>query len=158
MRYRRSVGRGPRSDASDRWRSDIEKWSSREYVLSDGPSKLAVDFIRDDRRRVVTVPLADADEYLAQVLAWFETGDGQPRFSVDEIVAVRGERLAVGRMSVGYSGGLRRETIAVVRFDPMGERTERYVTFEADDLDGALVELDRMHAEMEANDIQPATR
>ncbi len=61
-----------------------------------------------------------------------------------------GERCAayVEKIEFGGVGGMYLEHILVADLDPVLEQPRRYVSFDLDDRDAAIAELDRMPAEI----------
>ena len=109
---------------------------------------LADGFTREDRRRLIAMPSGDVDSYLNSFDAWYEIGDGQPRFNVAEVIGVRGERLVLTRTRVDYASGQATEFLYLFQFDEIGQ-VERQVAFDLDDVDAAVAELDKMQAALE---------
>lgn len=110
-------------------------------------------FVIEDRRAVVSHPDGDAAGLAERFRLTSELGMGAPQIDVPEVVAVRGERLAAVRIAVTFDGGAARmDSIGVVRFDPTVTRLERIVQFDEDDVSAAIVELDRLHAEVAHRD------
>jgi hypothetical protein len=112
-------------------------------ALTDG-------FTYEDRRSGPTFPDADAESYPRYVLSMWQTGAGQPRWSI-EILAVRGERFAAVAILTDYGNGMLSDAIDVIGLDATLSLMQRQVTFDRDDVDGAIAELDRMHREAEAS-------
>jgi hypothetical protein len=107
------------------------------------------DYVREDRRKLVGISSSGAREMLENALLWFDLGDGKPILTV-EVVAVRGDRLVLARLHVGYRDGDATGVLSVTQFDEAVEKTQRAVRFDPDDLDAALAELDKLHTELEA--------
>jgi hypothetical protein len=106
---------------------------------------LTDDFAYEDRRSGPSFPDADAESMPKIVLSMWQTGAGQPRWST-ETLAVRGEGFAAVPMQVDYGNGMMREYIVVVALDATLHRLHRQIIFDRDDVDGAIAELDRLHA------------
>lgn len=132
----------PRNAASEDWCAEIPRWNDEAYVRHQARRRLADDFVRDDRRPLISVPLSDAAGYIEQFLAWFEIGDGKPSFRVVEVVAVSGQRLLVSRMTIAYEDGPEREALTIAQYNEEIDQCQKVITFAPDDLDGALLELD----------------
>ena len=141
----------PSNAASDRIHEVLSLWHDREQMVAGWDEWHTEDFVREDRRRLVSLPPAGRREHLDLQLLWFELGDGRPMFDAS-VLAVRGEWLALVRASTQYSDGQGREALSVVVFDRSVERSSRHVHFDLDDLDAALAELDRLNAEFEAEE------
>jgi hypothetical protein len=105
----------------------------------------ADDFVREDRRRVVTLPSLGLDDFLESVRAYWEIGGGVPIFSVAEVIDVRGEHLVLLRARVEFSDGTATEFLSVDEYDEQ-MRTKRVISFDVDDVAGAHAELDRRRA------------
>ena len=140
----------PRNAASDKSRADFPKFGDRHFVETELLGTLADDFVREDRRRLIDFATATGEELVAYALSWFDVGDGQPKFSTIGTVAVRGERLALVHWRVGYEDGMGTELLAVGQYDERVQITQRVIAFDLEDINAAIVELDRMHAEIEA--------
>jgi hypothetical protein len=111
---------------------------------------MADDFVRVDRRRLVAVPDSDKDDWFESMQAYWELGRGTPSFQVAEVLAVRGERLVLFRSRIEFSDSTGTEMLVVSEFaDDM--RSRRSVMFDADNLDDALAELERLHTGIEAD-------
>jgi hypothetical protein len=111
------------------------------YVQTD-------DFIAEDRRTQTggvnfgTLDRAGFAEFFN--LSW-ELGARMPRFSIAEVVAVRGDGLAAVIESIDDGDGMIVEHIAVIQLDPTLRRHRRSVIFDVDAADAAIAELDRLH-------------
>ena len=146
-----SVGIEPSNEASEAAYTNMRLLNDRDFMLRDGLSLCTEDFVRYDRRRMTAQPPADRHGWLGAMLAFEELAGGQwPSFELTETVAVRGRRLAANRwtMTLGESGEL--EFIVVTRCDEAVNKMEVIYFFDPDGLDKALAELDRLHAEIEA--------
>lgn len=136
----------PGNSASARVRETAPLWSDREFVRTSARSQFADDFVREDRRSVVALPTADAETYLAGFDAWFEIEDGRPSMAIERVIAVRGERCVLFRLSIQYESGFGGGShLLVSRYDDRVHQIERLVAFDIEDEDAALAELDRMH-------------
>jgi class 3 adenylate cyclase/ketosteroid isomerase-like protein len=114
----------------------FEAWNERRSA----DEFLHDDFVREDRRAVVAMPIADRRQFLDEVQpAMFELG---ARWQIDELVATRGDRFGLMRMSVVYEGGSVLEQLVVGEFDEQG-LIVRSVSYDPDATDEALDELDR---------------
>lgn len=65
------------------------------------------------------------------------------------MIAVRDQRIAATVLVIDYGDGMFTDMIACLRFDAQLRRLQRRVLFDLDDRDGAIAELDRMHAEID---------
>jgi hypothetical protein len=106
---------------------------------------MAVDFVQQDRRRLVAVPDTDREEWIESIQAYWELGKGAPSFTVAEVVAIRGELAVLYRARVAYIDGSATELLIVLEIDA-DAHMRRAVMFDVDDLAGALAELDRLNA------------
>lgn len=111
----------------------------------------AEGFLREDRRHFITVPTVGVEGLLEGFRAYWDLGVGAPTFVVAEVQAVRGDRLVLFRGRVEFGGGQATESLILVVFSSE-MKVARAVLFDLDDLDGALVELERLHAEIEASE------
>ena len=106
------------------------------------------DFAYSDRRKGINFGEGDASHMARIFQGYWEVG-GQPHFSIVEVIAVRGNWSAAYRQRIVYGGSdMFIELIRVVDREPAGDRWRRMVIFDPDDVDAAIAELDRMHAEI----------
>src|SRR5678816_658927 len=102
----------------------------------------ADDFHMSDRRRVVQLEL-DRDQYIAFTR---EVADGRAVRGVSELLATRGERLALGRSTFEFAdadvGPSEIAFLILTEVDDRG-RIVGYVRWDVDDLDAAYAELGR---------------
>jgi len=108
------------------------------------------DFTYSDRRRGPSFPEVDADGVARFFATIWETGVGEPRWELQHVLAVRGEHIVAGAIEVDYGNGMTTAAIQVVEFDSSSRRIRRVIDFDADDLDGAIAELDRLYGQAEA--------
>jgi hypothetical protein len=87
--------------------------------------------------------------YREWLTSLWDLTDQPPRLSVREVVAVRGRRCATVVVNIDYRNGTGAEYIECWRVDTTLRRADLAIAFDLDDVDGALAELDRMHAEIE---------
>ena len=102
---------------------------------------LARDRVHEDRRSIVAVVDADDRERVADFVAASEQG---LTFVAPEVIAVRGERLALTRMVARTPAGDESARLSVNQLDADG-RMVRSVLFDEGDLDAALAELDEWY-------------
>ena len=122
-------------------------------VFTEGPppedalrAGLADDFVYEDRRSGWKFPDGDAESYPKVLLSIWETGaDGQPRFGMNTL-AVRGERFAAISVVIDYGNGMVMESIHIYGLDARASLLQCDIDFDVDDVDGAIAELDRLHA------------
>ena len=109
---------------------------------------VADDFVLLDRRKLVGTPGEIDKPTWAKIMAWSHS-EGEWVSRDREVLAVRGDHLVLTRMLDRHSDGSTREFLAVGHFagDPVQAR--RAVMFDPDDLDLAMEELDRLHAEID---------
>lgn len=134
----------------------VENFRSSQRIvneLAELPSGLehffADDFVLDDRRKGgLNFGRLDRSSYVRSLEEMWKVG-GRPRFSMVEVVGVRGEGCAayVEKIEFGDSG-MYIEHILVVEFDTVLEQSRRWVQFDLDDRDAAIAVLDEWHAEI----------
>lgn len=127
-----------------------------EAQMQQFRGRFADDYVREDRRRLVGVPSSDREDWFESIQAYWELSKGPPTFSVAEVVAVRGERLVLFLARVEYEQGPSTEMLIVYGLS-VDMRAQHSVMFDTDDVDAALAELDRLHAEIEGQDPSPPT-
>ena len=149
------MGDEPRNAASIATEAFLLIWGDRERVLNEARGWFTDGFVREDHRRVIAMPDADVSAYLEQHLVWFEIGDVAPTFEMMETIAVRGERLASGRMRVRYGPETETEMLYLVQWDEAVRHAERLLIFDDDDVLAAVGELDRLHREIECEADRP---
>ena len=103
------------------------------------------DWTQDDRRSVIAVPL-DRDQSLAGLQFIF---DGGGRFVARETIATRGRTCAVTRSTLRIPEPEAIYPALIVTCVDTAGRCLRSTLFDADDVDGAIAELDRMFLEGE---------
>lgn len=141
----------PRNKASDRASDGFHLLGDREYLEAlrvDPGGWYSPNLVREDRRRVVGAPTTRTlAEFVEQATTWLDLSDTTPIFSIESVVAVRGERCALIQCRVAY-GDTATEFLNAFRNATTGE-TQVAVLFDLDDMEAAIVELDRLHAESE---------
>jgi hypothetical protein len=140
----------PHNLASERVREDSPKYGDITFLRTQARNLLADSFVRDDRRSIVALPQTDADGWIEQVLTLHDLGSGSPQIQMEEVVAVRGERLALYRIGLDYPDGQDNHQLAITQFDAEVDLVERFITFDPDDVDAALDELNRLSADLDA--------
>lgn len=145
------IGSEARNAASEQYRAGLVQLNALDVnddqaVDAMVAATMTKGFVREDRRRLIGLPRADRDQFGAQVRAWTEVGDGKPVFALTEVREVAGSRLALVAISIGYGSLERVEMLQVILYDDAVERLERLVSFDLDDVEGALVELGRLYA------------
>jgi len=111
---------------------------------------LADDFVQQDRRKLIGVPDMDKAAWIDDAVAFQAETGMQSRQR--EVVAVRGDRLVLTRMTVRYRDGSLREFLAIADIDGEPARLQRAVLFDCDHFDDAIAELDRLDAGIKAED------
>ena len=126
-------------------------WRNEDWHESD---KLVAPIVHvENRRKIVGVTRGDLSsaEWIAEARQFREPGMVRHRSSV---VAVRGERLALTRVQVSTvdmsAGAPQDEMLILYGIDDRG-RIALQVTFDIEDLDAALAELDAQHARLETS-------
>ena len=114
---------------------------------------LTDDFERQDRRRLVGVPgSVGRAEYLRQQQTFFDLGSGRPKIVPIEFLATRGERLIAGRVSIAYPDGSETQLASVHRLNVACDKCELLIIFDPEGIDEVMAELERLHAEIEADE------
>lgn len=128
---------------SEKARRDLPNWCDRAFIETFGRAQLADDFTHDDRRPIVALPMLGPDDYVANALTLFEMYSFEMWF--DEAVAVRGDRLALMVRGVAQDDWDPVRSLVIVQYDERIELVERWVRFDAKQLDEALAVLDQMY-------------
>ena len=93
------------------------------------------------------MPDADADEWIAAQFEYERLAGKFGSWSDVKVIDVRGDRLVVFRV-LNQLGDLgENELVALDRFDDAG-RLDLLVLFDPGDVDEAIAEMDRLHAEL----------
>ena len=134
------------------------EWIRDYYAAApaDGPpsatdlrESLSADFSYVGRNRVdVNFGEMTASDWPTMVTSFWDIGVGRPQFSEPTAIAVRGQRCALVYAWIGYGNDYFTDFIHCIRLDPELQRLQRIVSFDADDRDAAIAELDRLHAEI----------
>ena len=90
----------------------------------------------------------NAQEFVSGFKAAWDVGSGRPQFSIEEVLAVRGQRLAVIVDRTDFGDDMRVDLIGINQLDRT-LRLQRVTSFDVDDSDAAIAELDRLHAEID---------
>jgi len=107
---------------------------------------LADDYVQQDRRKIVGTP----DQSKAAVIedaVWFGGDVGYAAIK-SEVLAVGGDRLALTRVAPRYGNGFENEFLTLIELDEACSLIRRVALFDVDDLDAAMMELDRLNAEI----------
>ena len=94
------------------------------------------------------MPETDRDGFIVQLLAWFETGQGVPRFHTDDVIETCGDRLVLCRVGVSFPSGETSEFLQIYRYDEAVERLELVIAYDVDDIDAAQREFAEVAAEI----------
>lgn len=142
----------PRNTASDRAYEGFHLLGDRQYLTSlhaDPGGWYSPNLVREDRRRIVGAPTTRTlEEFVEQARTWLDLSDSAPMFSIEDVVAVRGERCALLRCRVAYRDTAT-EFLNAFRNGMNGE-TQTSVLFDLDDREAAIAELNRLHADGES--------
>lgn len=136
--------------AADRFVRIVELLNDREFVTRGAPEVFATGFTRTDRRRLVGQPPTDSQGLLAAGLEIEQLVGDFPQVTVQELLAVCGDRLVAARLlnKLGNRGEL--HLVVVARFDPDVEKVQRLILFDPEDIELAIAELERLNSEIEA--------
>lgn len=80
---------------------------------------------------------------------WDAAAPGQPHWSMRRVIAVRDQNAAVVEMVMDYGGHGESPELNGVVFDSKLESLRRMFSFDIEDRDAAIAELDRLHAEID---------
>ena len=122
--------------------------NDRAFMDREGVSLFTADFVRYDRRHVTPQPPCDAETWVGEQFVLEQLAGEWPTYELAEVVAVRGDRLSVSRGVVHLGDVATMEFIVVAGIDEAGERAQIGYYFDPEDVDRAIVELDRLHAEL----------
>jgi hypothetical protein len=107
-------------------------------------------FVYDDRRRVVSFGVLDADGYTRALRLNWDVDSERPQIQLRDVIATRGSRLALLQMCIARSGGFyTTDFIMVFLVDATLSLPQRVVDFDIEERDAAMAELDRLHAEID---------
>jgi len=139
----------PRNAASDVLRMNWARLSDREFA-DQTPERLDEGFTHEDRRSVVSMTPVDAGKVVDSIHMYDELSGGHPVFSIEEVLAVRGERLALVRSRIDFP---EREyatvSLQVFQYDVTVTRCQRSIVFDLADLDAAIDALEELAAALE---------
>lgn len=128
----------------------LKLWNDNTHAPTNTSGGVTDDFTLEDRRsggvNFGTIDASAWDDFLSST---WDVGAGQPRYSMPEIVAVRGQRCAAIVMLIEFDDDSQLGFLNCLRVDRALRRGERMVTFDLDDRAAAIAELDRMHAEID---------
>lgn len=81
---------------------------------------------------------------------YWELGSGRPTWTMPEVIAVRGQRIAAYTSVNDVGNDMHLASINCVCFDPQPRLQQRLVFFDLDARDAAIAEVDRMQAGIDA--------
>jgi hypothetical protein len=115
-----------------------------------GAFGVTTDLVVDDRRPGgIGTGVHDGRSWAAFLESGWAPGVPTPRNSVVDVLAVRGQRLAVALERFDYGAETYSDYLTCTQLDPSLMLLQRYVLFGADEQGAAVAELDRMHAEID---------
>lgn len=114
--------------------------------------RFADDFVYEDHRSGINYGILDRDAVEEVVKMSWELGSGRPTWSIPEVIAVRGQRIAAMTMVNDFGNDMNLDMMVCVRLDPQLELRQRMVIYDVDARDAAIAEVDRMQAEIDAGD------
>jgi hypothetical protein len=141
------------SNAASEWLRFVMAYCNKNGAPSDELTRASLtdDYVYEDRRHHgLSFPNQDAESTPKAVTSLWDTGGGEPRFTMHEILAVRGDRIAACRVSADYPNGWTTESIEVLELDASLSLLRRMFDFDHDDVDAAIAELDRLHSQSDA--------
>lgn len=151
LRYRLRVRDEPRNAASDAVRAGWPATTLEVLTRQEALSAFDHEFVREDRRKLIGLPPANAQEYIKGMVEYFSLDDERaPEFVVDSIVAVRGDRLVLARLRIEFRSGWSSDFLVIVQQNASIDRLQKAIRFDTDDIDAAMTELERLHAEIDA--------
>ena len=145
----RSMVDEPRNAASEIARAYSNLYDDDER-FDELMAGVADDFVLQDRRKLVGG--VDLDKAAFGQVRLFFMREASLESRHREVLAVRGDRLVLTRILDRYRNGSVREFLGVGDFGGDPVQLRRTVLFGPDDVDAATAELDRLHAEIEADD------
>lgn len=139
----------PRNAASDVLRVNFTRLSDRDFAdLS--PQRLDEGFTHEDRRSAFSTRPLDASKVVDSIHVYDEMSGGHPVFSIEEVLAVRGDRLALVRSRIDFPERAH-ETVSlqVFQYDVTVTRCQRSIVFDVADIDAAIDVLDELAAALD---------
>jgi hypothetical protein len=134
----------PRNPASDTLRTNWALMSDRDF-LDRSPDRLDTGFVHEDRRNHVAPVPINADHVVESVHVYDEMSGGHPVFSVEEVLAVRGDRLVLARTRIEFpERGHAIVALQVFQYDATFQRCQRSIMFDPDALPAAEQALDEL--------------
>jgi len=117
-----------------------------EYTVEEMGAALPENFRLEDRRRLIGLHTTDAQGFVDGMRANSELGHGTPTFSVQRVIAERGERQCTVVTRAEYPTGAVNEILSVIQVTREGRRLEINIDFDLDDEAEAVAEMDRLHS------------
>lgn len=148
--YSDGVDGEPRNAASDLTRRSVGWLNDRDFVVRQGETMVTRDFVRVDHRRVIAQPPVGARAWVAGLFEWEKLTGEWPVYELTKVLAVRGDRTSASHWVVRAGDLAEMEFIVVNASDRTGERFAAIHFYDPEDIDAAVAELDRLHAEYEA--------
>jgi hypothetical protein len=139
----------PKNAASESFQQMMDvmnEWA--DAIPADVVWPFVEDFVLDDRRRLVGTGPLNRDELRRSAELNWELGGGA--IQRVEVFAVRSERGAACERFTNYANRTSAACIDVYYFNERVSRVQRWTIFDHDQKQDALVELDRLHAELDA--------
>ena len=122
--------------------SSFDEWPER-------PTRVAREFVLDDRRSIIGLGRAGRDVAMAYSAAAWKVGGGAPTLRLGKVIGTRGDRLVAAIVNGDTEDGWEDPSIMVWQLDAELRDLELAVMFDADDSDAAMTELGRLHAELD---------
>lgn len=138
--------------ASERALSIVSTWADWETLTANWDRWYTEDFVRDDRRRLINMPLADRSTYLEHSRIWFEIADGKPECFISQVLAVREQRLCAWIVEAPYRAAPSVHAVIVTQFDENVDRIEKQVHFDLEDVGDAIAALDAMQTAVDPSE------
>ena len=110
---------------------------------------VADGYVHQDRRSLISLPDMDRAAWAEEGVS-FQRDSGMELGREREVLAVRGDQLHLSRWTIRYRDGWVREFLTVGHWGGEPLQARRTVMFDPDDVDAAMLEIDRLHAEIEA--------
>ena len=145
----------PRNACSDLARRAADWLNDRDFVEREGETMVTSDFVRYDHRRVTPQPPVGPKEWVAGLFELEKLTGDWPIYELVEVLAVRGDRASATHWVLQFGEFAEMEFIAVESCDQQRERLVELHFFDPEDVDAAVAQLDRMHAETEGRDSSP---
>jgi len=114
-----------------------------------GRVRVTDDFYYEDRQSGVNFGRIDAAGFQEFVSSAWDVGTGRPRWTIRQVIAICGQLSALMTLRLDYGDDTVVDNIACFQLDASAQLMRRLIVFDMDDVDAALAELDRMHAEID---------